>query len=104
MNNYGLTPEQLALLQAVFAHYAEIEQVKLYGSRAKGNFQAYNDIDLAAFGEKLNRFIIGRVLLELEESDLPYLVDLHNYHELQNLALIEHINRAWVVIYNKNYH
>jgi uncharacterized protein len=99
MDLTGLTTEQLQLLQQVFKKYAAVKAVKLYGSRAKGTFHARSDVDLVVFGAGLNRFLIAEMLLDLEDSDLPYTVDLQNYEELKNRALKEHIDRVGVLIY-----
>jgi len=99
MNDTGLTSDQLALLTQAFQKHPQVDCVKLYGSRAKGNFHARSDVDLAAFGNGIDRFLIADILLDLADSDLPYQVDLQNYHELKNRALIEHIERVGVVVY-----
>lgn len=101
MSEYGLAPEQIALLQQVFARYPAVETVKLYGSRAKGTQHARSDIDLAAVGQGLDRFLIAEILLELEDSDLPYSVDLQDYQNIKNRQLLEHIDRVGVVIYSR---
>ena len=94
-----LDEQNLQRLLAVFMRYPELEQVKLYGSRAKGTATERSDIDLAAYGAGLDRFIIARVLSDLDDSDIPYAADLQNYHALQNPQLIDHIDRVGVVIY-----
>jgi uncharacterized protein len=99
MKQTGLTESQLNLLQTVFKNYPAIKTVKLYGSRAKRTFNERSDIDLVVFGENISRFLISDLLLELENSDLPYLVDVQNYAELKNRQLIAHIDRVGVVIY-----
>ncbi|WP_333877247.1 nucleotidyltransferase domain-containing protein [Methylobacter sp.] len=101
MTQYGLNSKQIVLLKQIFAHYPEIETVKLYGSRAKGTHHAQSDIDLAAFGRDLNRFLIADVLMALADSDLPYTVDLQDYQSLKNRQLLEYIDRVGVVIYSK---
>ncbi len=101
MNDTGLTSDQLALLTQVFQKHPQIDCVKLYGSRAKGTFQPRSDVDLVAFGHDINRFLIADILLDLADSDLPYQVDLQNYHELKNRALIEHIDRVGLVLYQR---
>ena len=99
MNSTGLTNEQFELLTQVFKNHPEVQAVKLYGSRAKGTFHERSDIDLAVFGAGIDRFLIAELLLDLDDSDLPYAVDVQNYQELKNRALIEHIDRVGVVIY-----
>jgi predicted nucleotidyltransferase len=101
MNNTGLTEQNLTLLKQLFAYYPKINTVKLYGSRAKGTFKQRSDIDLVVFGDKVDRFLIAELLLELADSDLPYTVDLQNYDDLKNRQLIEHIDRVGRVIYDK---
>ncbi len=95
----GLTENNLTALKNVFAKFPAIEQVKLYGSRAKGTYNPRSDIDLVAFGQKLDRYIIAEVLMDLDDSDIPYQIDFQNYHALKNPQLIEHINRVGKVIY-----
>ena len=99
MNAIGLTSEQLTLLTQVFQKHPEITTVKLYGSRAKGNFHKRSDIDLVAFGQGIDRFLIADILLDLDDSDLPYTVDLQDYRELKNPKLRAHIDRVGLTIY-----
>ncbi len=98
----GLTIEILTSLKKIFKKYAAIEQVKLYGSRAKGTFNERSDIDLVAYGKDITRFMIADLLLDLDDSDIPYMVDLQSYHDLKNNQLIEHINRVGLIIYDKD--
>lgn len=100
MMDTGIDPQTRRKLEQVFANYPYVEQVKLYGSRAKGTFHARSDIDLVVYGHGLDRFIIARILMDLDDLDIPYLVDLQNYHDLKNRQLIEHIDRVGVVIYS----
>lgn len=101
IRDQGLDSPTLAILQRIFTKYPAIEQVKLYGSRAKGTHGDHSDIDLVAFGFGLNRFVIAEVLMDLDDTEIPYLVDLQNYHELKNRRLIEHIDRVGITIYQK---
>ena len=101
MNETGLTRQQLELLQQIFKKHPAVQSVKLYGSRAKGTFHERSDVDLVVFGEGIDRFLIAELLLDLEDSNLPYSVDLHDYHELKNRELIEHIDRVGVVIFER---
>jgi predicted nucleotidyltransferase len=99
MSRTGLTPVQLTLLQQVFNKHPKITAVKLYGSRAKSTFNERSDVDLVLFGKSIDRFLVADLLLDLADSDLPYTVDLQNYNDIKNRALIEHIDRVGLVIY-----
>lgn len=101
MTDTGLTPEQLAQLAEVFEKHPSIDCVKLYGSRAKGTYHPRSDVDLVVLGDSIDRFSIADILLDLADSDLPYQVDLQNYHDLKNRALIEHIDRVGVIVYQR---
>ena len=101
MSRTGLTPEQLTLLQQVFNKHPKITAVKLYGSRAKSTFHERSDVDLVLFGKSIDRFLVADLLLDLADSDLPYPVDLQNYNDIKNRALIEHIDRVGLVIYER---
>jgi predicted nucleotidyltransferase len=101
MSTTGLTPEQLALLQQVFKKHLQIAVVKLYGSRAKGNFNERSDVDLVLLGTGIDRHLVSDLLMDLADTDLPYTVDLQNYSDIKNRALIEHIDRVGLVIYER---
>ncbi len=101
MSNTGLTPEQLTMLQNVFKQHPQVDAVKLYGSRAKGNFHARSDVDLVLMGTGIDRFLVAAVLMDLTDTDLPYAVDLQNYSDIKNRALVEHIDRVGLVIYER---
>ncbi|MFI3223302.1 MAG: nucleotidyltransferase domain-containing protein, partial [Methylococcaceae bacterium] len=101
MSDTGLTPEQLIMLQNVFKTYPQVDAVKVYGSRAKGNFHERSDVDLVLIGTGIDRFLVADVLLDLADTDLPYAVDLQNYSDIKNRALIEHIDRVGLVIYER---
>ena len=58
---YGLTDKELQILQTLFAANAHIEQVILYGSRAKGNYKPFSDVDIVLVGDALSRADISRL-------------------------------------------
>ena len=48
---FGLNQKTINQLNSVFQKYPEINQVKIYGSRAVGSYRKGSDIDLAFFSE-----------------------------------------------------
>lgn len=94
----GLNAKTLDLIQACFQHYPELMWVKLYGSRAKGNYKKGSDIDLA-FSSSVD--YSAKLLGELDNLPLPYLFDVTHYESLNNQALREHIDRVGVVLFNQ---
>jgi predicted nucleotidyltransferase len=96
---YGLKNQTIAQINAIFACHPEIEQVMLYGSRAKGNYRDSSDIDLALKGYKLNSRIIDRINFELDGLFLPYCFDISLFSRINNAHLIDHINQVGVIFY-----
>ena len=48
---YGLEEQTLQTIFLIFGKYPEVEEVILYGSRAKGNFKPFSDIDITLKGK-----------------------------------------------------
>lgn len=74
----------------------------LYGSRAKGNFRMFSDVDITLFGEELTHVDLLKVMELLDESNLPYLYDVSIFNDLSNQEFIDHIKRVGVFIFSRN--
>ena len=92
----GLDAKTLEFIESCFEKYPEIVWVKIYGSRAKGNYQRGSDIDIA-FSSSVN--YSAKLLGALDNLPLPYMFDVTHYESLKNQALKEHIDRVGVLIY-----
>ena len=77
----------------------KIEKAILFGSRAKGNFEPGYDIDIALTGDDLNLKDILNAKSEIDDLYLPWKFDLIIYERIKEKALIEHINRAGVSLF-----
>ena len=89
----GLTRRDRDLIRDVLARYPEVRRVTLFGSRAMGTFGRGSDIDLALEGRDLDSSTLTRIATELEDSDLPYKVDLLLRDEQLEPKLEAHIRR-----------
>jgi uncharacterized protein len=98
---YGLPDEALAEIQAVFATVPEVDEVVLYGSRAKGNYKNGSDIDLTFKGGGLTLSILNSISLKLDDLYLPYTFDLSIADQIDNAELIAHIERVGVCFYKR---
>jgi uncharacterized protein len=96
---FGLKEATIAKIQGVLAQHPEVEQAILYGSRAKGNYRAGSDIDLTLVGSTLTHSILCYIDNEIDDLLLPYLFDLSLMSQIENPALIDHINRVGVIFY-----
>lgn len=83
------------------AQYVSVEEVLIFGSRAKGNYKPGSDIDLSIKGE-IDQQTLFRLENELDDLLLPYTIDLLLYHKITNLDLIAHIDRIGVAFYSKS--
>lgn len=99
---YGLPPSAIQKICAVLHRYPQVEQAILYGSRAKGNYKNGSDIDLTLRGgADLTLNVIYKILNDLDDSFLPYTIDLSIFNNISDPDVIEHIQRVGVTFYEK---
>jgi predicted nucleotidyltransferase len=101
MNTFGITTININKINSVFYQYDTIEEVLLFGSRAKGNYRDNSDIDLVIKGGPINLTTLQEIEYKLEDLFLPYSIDLILYNSINNSDLINHINRVGVTFYKK---
>jgi uncharacterized protein len=101
MNIFGLSEKERTLVSQVFRRHPEITEVRIFGSRAKGNQQANSDIDLTLLGNVTTQ-LLARVAGELDELPLPYTFDLTVYDAVQNPDLKQHIDRVGSPLYQRD--
>lgn len=102
-NDFGLSVETIAKIRSVFAAHPEIEQARIYGSRAKGNYRTGSDIDVCLSGNsELIHANFHTLLNELDDAMLPYTMDISIYDYFENPALTEHIDRVGQLFYSKS--
>ena len=77
----------------MFQSVPDLEWVKVYGSRAKGNYKPNSDIDLA-FKVRGSEDPSARILSALDDLPTPYHFDVTNIDRIRNLDLLEHIERV----------
>lgn len=100
-NKFGLKESVSARIKGVFSACPEIEQVILYGSRAKGNYRNSSDIDLTIVGDQVTAEQFSSLLLALDDLLLPYTIDLSLMRQIDNPDLLTHITRVGVVFYQR---
>lgn len=98
---FGLSREVMKKIQGVLADHPSVERAVLYGSRAKGCHKPGSDIDLNLQGKAITATERDRISLELDDLDLPYVLDVTVLHEITHDPFREHIERIGVVIYQR---
>ncbi len=68
---------------SIINRYIPDAEVWAFGSRVKGTSKSYSDLDLLVVGkEKMSINNIGELREAFQESDLPFRVDLVDWHRI----------------------
>ena len=97
---FGLPPSTVDTIRQILADVPAVEKAVIYGSRAKGNYRPGSDIDLTLFGDALDLNTLGQIATRLDESPIPYQVDLSIFKLIEHEGLREHIERAGQLFYD----
>lgn len=81
---YGLSNDTIEKILSIFGAHPAIEEVILYGSRAKGNYRNGSDIDLCLKGEGLTLNELLTIENEIDDLLLPYKFDVSIYHQIDS--------------------
>ncbi|MBR1834534.1 MAG: nucleotidyltransferase domain-containing protein [Bacteroidales bacterium] len=99
---YGLKDNELGDLCSLFAANCRVVRAVLYGSRAKGNYKPFSDIDITLMGDDLTHHDLLTLCQAIDDLLMPYETDLSLYKEINNPALLEHINRNGITLYSRS--
>ena len=95
MGKFGLIDSDLVFLSNLFQKYSSIDEVIIFGSRAKGNYKNGSDVDLAIKSQSIGNEELNAMDDALNEhSNLPYKFDIVHYEKIQTPELKEHIDRV----------
>ena len=75
-----LEPRHYQIIQQILSKYPY--KFYAYGSRVKGTARKFSDLDLC-YREEIPNEVIYQIKEELEESDLPFEVELVNWKHMQ---------------------
>ena len=78
-----LTLEHRGIVKSIFDANMPGVDVRVFGSRVKGNASEFSDLDLVLYGDaRKDPAAISDVKDNLSESDLPFLVDVLDWPDL----------------------
>ena len=100
MDNFGLDRDTIDLIKKLFQTFEKVEKVKIFGSRAKGNFKNSSDIDFAVYGE-INEKLLLHIASELDELPTPYKFDVIHYNDIENEKFKQSIDEFGKIFYIK---
>lgn len=94
-----VTQQQLETIQSIIRDtISQSLEVYAYGSRTKNEARTYSDLDLLVrANQKLNIEDLYKLKDAFEFSDLPFRVDVQDWHEI-NDSFKENINSSLVQI------
>lgn len=92
----GLKDKDITLLKEILFSNSAVEDAVIYGSRAKGCWKPFSDIDITLIGENITHADLIGLMMKFEDSALPYMVDLNIFSSLSNPALLDHISRVGI--------
>lgn len=76
-----LAPDRLEKVRTILNKYVPECEVRAFGSRVNRNAKSYSDLDLALVGPgKLSDDTLRHLKEAFEESDLPFRVDVLDWH------------------------
>lgn len=80
-----LEPRERKIVKKILQKYLPECEIRVFGSRLDPTPKKYADLDLALVDKnKIPREILFAVQTEFEESDLPFRVDLLDWHRLSD--------------------
>ena len=101
MSSFGISSNYITKINSVFRQYFNIDEVIIFGSRAKGNYRDNSDIDLAIKGEFIDLSTLQQIENKLEELYIPNFIDLIVFDKIENADLVDHINRVGKQFYKR---
>ncbi len=98
----GLEPRHRKQLLEILTAHPHVTRVVLFGSRATGQWWPGSDIDLALFGESLDWRDLGKLILAIEQTTIPWKVDLVLASQIEKDALRRHIQEEGIVWFDRS--
>lgn len=90
--NFGLPDKLILNVKKIFNKY-NIDNIIIFGSRAKGTYNIGSDIDLAILNQT-SSIDLKKIYYEIDELNSPYKFDILIFDNITNNDLKEHIKRV----------
>lgn len=94
---FGLKERYYDELKALYFLFPNIDEIIIFGSRVRGDYREYSDIDIAIKGE-LTKLEIAMIREHLEESKIPYVTDVVEYEKIVDKAFKDEIDREGIIL------
>ncbi|MGL5766106.1 MAG: nucleotidyltransferase family protein [Sarcina sp.] len=87
---------ELDEIKALYYLFPEIDEIVIFGSRARGDYNKVSDIDIAIKGDVDK--IMYKIRDYFEESSIIYTVDVVNYISISNQDFKENIDNEGIIV------
>jgi len=95
----NIKPEHLEIVKTILANHVPEAEVRAFGSRVTRTAKDYSDLDLAIIADhKLDIRTLALLKLDFEESDLPFRVDILDWHTASD-EFQKMIEKEYEIIY-----
>ncbi|MBN2899218.1 MAG: nucleotidyltransferase substrate binding protein [Clostridia bacterium] len=99
---YGLTKSDFYKLVSILERHAtDIASAILFGSRARGDFKPFSDIDIA-IKFRSNHGVLATIIEEFESLDIIYTFDCIDYDYISNPKLKTYVDEEGKMIFATN--
>jgi predicted nucleotidyltransferase len=94
IDSFGLPGTVRDSLERLFDSIPEVQEVVIFGSRAKGNYRPGSDINLTIKGQDISLDTILTLMSRVDDLGLLYKIDFQNFATISDEAVLDHIRRA----------
>lgn len=99
---FGLRDTDIQYMHDLFRQHPEIDEVWIYGSRARGTHRPGSDVDLALVGPDVTFGIVVHIHFVLEEdSPMPFFFDVTHWNTVRDEKFKEKVRLTSQLIYQK---
>lgn len=95
---FNLKQEYIIELHNIFRKYCPDSEIWAYGSRVDGNSHSGSDLDLVVITFNDNNKNLSKLKQLLNDSDLPFLIDITEFDSLPEYFK-EEIKKKYIVLY-----
>lgn len=95
---FGLSEQVLSNIIEVISTAKSVQRAVLFGSRARGDFRANSDIDLAIYS---NDGLTAELSLDLNDTVGVYKINIIDMHSLDNDKLRLNIEQQGIEIFSR---
>ncbi|MBW8351338.1 nucleotidyltransferase domain-containing protein [Bacillus sp. IITD106] len=93
-----INSEELLIIQEILRQYVPNAEVRVFGSRHKGNIKDTSDLDLVIINDKkIDLFQLAMLKEAFEESTLPFRVDVLDWYRITE-DFRKHIEESYTVL------